>query len=90
MFCTGYGIGGYGYGGFGFGGIFMMIGFLLILFLAIYLIYKAAQNRGNRDANTAVYNNISSRAIDILNERFAKGEIDAEEYKARKSQILNR
>jgi Predicted membrane protein len=84
MFCNGLGygrFGGYGQGGVGF---IMMIPMLIILLLAIYFVYKAISKK---DVNLAT-NRVSSNAIDILNERFAKGEISEEEYRARKEQLL--
>ncbi|WP_238881810.1 SHOCT domain-containing protein [Clostridium sp. YIM B02551] len=84
MFCNGLGygrFGGYGYGGAGF---FMMIPMIIILLLVIYFVYKAI----NKKDISSVANRTSSNAIDILNERFAKGEISEEEYRARKEQLL--
>lgn len=87
MFCNRFGVGSFGFGGsYGYGGfnLFMMIPMLIILFLAAYFIYKAI---GRRNLNFA--DGISSsKAIDILNEKFARGEISEEEYKAKKNQIL--
>lgn len=74
MFC-------YGFRGPNF---FMMIPMLILLLFAVYFIYKAINNRNlHFDADTP-----SSKAIAILNERFAKGEINEEEYKTKKSEIL--
>ncbi|MBL4931778.1 SHOCT domain-containing protein [Clostridium paridis] len=84
MFCNGLGygrFGGYGYGGAGF---LMMIPMVIILLLVIYFVYKAINKK---DISLAA-NRTSSNAIDILNERFAKGEISEEEYRARKEQLL--
>ena len=39
--------------------------------------------RSNNDSN-------NSDAIDILNKRYANGEIDSEEYKRKKDEILGR
>lgn len=65
-----------GYGMFGFGGlvsliIIIIIGYLLIRYL-----------RENKNSSTTFSN--ESRALDILNERYAKGEIDEDEYNRRK------
>ena len=84
MFCNGFGFGGfrgYGYGGPNF---FMMIPMLIIFLVAVYFIYKVISSK---NLNLAV-DKSSSKAIDILNERFASGEINEEEYKTKKSQIL--
>lgn len=86
MFCNRFGVGGYGFGGYGFGGphIIMMIGVILILLAIVYFVYKSSQNRNSNVA----YEKISPKAIEILNERFANGEINEEEYRSRKDQIL--
>lgn len=63
----------------------MMLLFIVMFFVAMR--YFRFGRRGNmmhwlsRDA--------SSSAIEILNERFAKGEIDEDEYKDRKAKILS-
>lgn len=81
MFCNRFGAGGYGFRG---PHLFMMIPMLIVLLLIAYFIYKAINGRNlNFNVDTS-----SSKAIAILNERFAKGEINEEEYKAKKDQIL--
>jgi putative membrane protein len=86
MFCNRFGVGGYGFGGYGYGGpnFFMMIPTLIIFLVIAYFIYKAISSK---NLNLAV-DKASSKAMDILNERFAKGEINEEEYKLKKSQVL--
>ncbi|MDD7793512.1 SHOCT domain-containing protein [Clostridium sp. 'White wine YQ'] len=86
MFCNGFGYGRFGGNGYGYGGagFMMMIPMLIILLLVIYFVYKAISRK---DINLSA-NRTSSNAIDILNERFAKGEISEEEYSARKKQLL--
>ena len=73
---------GYGFGGYNF---FMMIPVFIVVLLAVYFIYKALNNKNKN----YVSDTSSSRALSILNERLAKGEINEEEYKAKKNQILN-
>jgi len=87
MFCHGFGVGSYGIRGYGFGGphILMMIGIILVTLMIVYFIYKTNQNRSSNMA----YEKITPKAIEILNERFANGEIDEEEYRLKKSQILH-
>jgi len=86
MFCNRFGIEGYGFSGYGYGGphIIMMIGVILILLAIVYFIYKANQNK----SSSMAYEKGSPRAIEILNDRFASGEINEEEYKSKKNQIL--
>jgi uncharacterized membrane protein len=80
----------------GYGGMWM-IGFgilrLLILALVIFLIFKylVPKFRSNatreNDYHDAVKNS-ASNALQILNERFVKGEIDAETYQTMKEHLL--
>jgi putative membrane protein len=69
------------YGGPNF---FMMIPMLVLLLAIVYLIYKAFSNR---QLASVVSPPGSSKAMNILNERFAKGEITEEEYKSIKEQL---
>ena len=84
MFCNGFASGGNGFGGsFGGPNFFMMIPMMIILLMAVYLIVKTINTKNFNYAN-----NISlSKAILILDERFAKGEINEEEYIAKKNQL---
>lgn len=80
MFCRGFSGSGYGnFGGnIGGGGMFIMMGFgLLILIALIFLTFKLM--KGNSPFSLS-----SNSALNILNERYAKGEIDEEEYTKRK------
>ena len=80
MFCNGIGFGG-PYGGPNF---FMMIPMILILLMAAYFIHKAISSK---NINPAAYDTSSLKAMAILNERFAKGEINEEEYTAKKNKL---
>lgn len=68
--------GGYGiFGGMGFFGLLMVILFIYIL-VKIFQTNKKGYKQSESDQN---------QAMDILNQRYAAGEIDEEEYKKRKS-----
>jgi putative membrane protein len=79
------------FGGHGGGvGMFIMMGFGFLVFLAlIFIAYKLMKAHQSNHSHLSASNNFENNAaIVILNERFAKGEIDEEEYIKRKT-ILN-
>jgi putative membrane protein len=77
----GYGV-GYGAGNWG---MFMMVIPIILVVIIVYAIYKL---KGHSN-NSGRYNNIrGNSALDILNERFARGEITEEEYNQKRSMIL--
>ena len=80
MFCNGFGTGGSGFGGPNF---FMMIPMIIILLMVVYLFFKASNSKNLNYAHNASL----SKAMVILEERFAKGEINEEEYLAKKNQL---
>jgi len=69
-----------------FGGIFMMIFWVLIIVGLIFLIKWLVQN-----AKTGSHAGSSSesRALDILRERYARGEIDKQEFAEKKKDLLS-
>ena len=78
---------GYGYDGGGawmwvFGGL-MMLGVLVLIGLAVWAVV-AANNRGPTTASTSPVD-VGGRARprQVLDERYARGEIDSEEYTER-------
>ncbi|MEA5009045.1 SHOCT domain-containing protein [Clostridium tyrobutyricum] len=77
MFCGGFG--GYGFGpasSIGYGWIFLAMGFRLLVFIGlIVLAFKLFKS----------YTNKSEDNMKILNERFARGEINEEEYLRRRT-----
>ena len=73
--------GGYGYGMMGFGwGFIMMIGILILIILAVVALIRFVQRSS---PNSSI--NSGSKALEILNERYARGEISDEEYKTKKA-----
>lgn len=77
MFGFGYGCGLLGGGWFG-----MMLIPLLLIGIAIYAIFRLPRNGDTR--NDRGFDN----SIEILNERFARGEIGEEEYRQKKALLL--
>lgn len=73
----------------GFGGwlvmFLMMVGFWsLVVLLVVWLVRGASDRRPRQDGGRR------SDAIAILEERFARGEIDREEFEQRRSTLLGR
>ena len=67
VWCFGEGFGSWGW----FGGIGMIIFWILLLSLAVWLVTRLLRN--DRAQHTAI-------ALDIVRERYAKGEISKDEY----------
>jgi putative membrane protein len=74
-------MGGWGMGWFG--GIFMMVFWILVLVGLVFLIKWLVQatNRVKSDAGS------SNRALEILKERYARGEIDTAEFETMKLEL---
>ena len=69
-------------GGFGFfgGGIFMLLFWFLVIFGIVYLV-KYTVDSGKREEKGR------DRAVEILKERYAKGEITKEEFEQKKKEL---
>jgi putative membrane protein len=80
-----YNYGGYGMmGGFG---IFDFIGHILLVVLVIWSVVWVLRAFGmGRRGRVGMWH--AHSALNILNERFAKGEIDQKEYEERKKALL--
>lgn len=77
-YADGYGM-GYGFGPFGF--IFGLFWILLLIFLFVSVL-RFLRHGGNRRHFW------DRSALDILNDRYAKGEINKQEYEEKKKDIL--
>jgi putative membrane protein len=67
-----------------FGSLFMVVFWILILVGLVFLIRWLIQSTG-RDKTTGSGGN---RALEILKERYAKGEIDKDEFDSKKKDLL--
>jgi putative membrane protein len=75
--------GNYGWGmGFGFGWIFMILFWGLVIFGIIYFLQAAMKKSGTSDPEET--------PLDILKKRYAKGEINKEEFDRVKGDIINK
>lgn len=74
----------YGYDMMSWGGVFWLIPLILIIVIAVAS-YKITTS-GRRNTNTTINNN----AIDLLKERYARGEIDEVQYKRMRDNIENK
>lgn len=72
---------GYGYNMMG-GWFGMMIIPIILIAAVIYVIYNKGQKYNGKDIE------FKDNSIDILNERFARGEINEEEYNTKKNVLL--
>jgi len=61
---------------FGFGGLWML---LIVAGVVVLIVWAARQGSGQQGTPSR------PRALDILDERFARGEIDEEEYRKRRT-----
>lgn len=85
----GYGMGPGMMGGYGmgwFGGIFMIIFWILVIIGLVFLIKWLVQS--TKQGSVKFQDNSFNKALDILNERYARGEIDKQEFEEKKKDIL--
>jgi len=74
---------GYGMaGGFGFGGIFMILWWVLIIVGIVVLVKWMITSSGGDGRSGG-----DSSALDILKQRYARGEIDEQEFQKRKRDL---
>lgn len=69
----------YGYS-FGVGGLFMMLFWVFVIALVVWLVLTLSRSQTRSTGG-------QGSALGILEERFARGEIDAEEFRVRRAAI---
>ena len=67
------------------GGIFMFIFWALIAFVLVFLVKELTDSGKNKNSTRS--NGTEKDALRILDQRFAEGEIDEEDYRRRKQEI---
>ncbi len=85
----GYHMGPGNFGGWGmgwFGGIFMIIFWVLVIVGLIFLVKWLIQST---KGDSGFSHRTSSGALDILKERYARGEIDKQEFEQKKRDLLS-
>lgn len=63
----------------GLGMIWMLLFWVGVVFLVVWAVRNVGDNKVHRDS--------SNRALEILDERFARGEIDSDEFNRRRSEL---
>ena len=75
-------MGSYGWGHMLFGGLMMVLFWGAVIALAVLLVRGLTRGRGEP------FSQRRPTALDLLQERYARGEIDREEYEQRKRDLL--
>ncbi len=84
---------GYGYSGFPWGALAIGLGFAVVVAGIIYIVVKIGKNGAalggkGGGASAAAPEIPFAKGLEILAERFARGEIDGETYQAMKREML--
>lgn len=81
-----YGVNGGWYGHTLFGGFFMVVAWVLIIWLVVWLVRGGGAQTRKHEGHEHAH---GKTALEILNERYAKGEIDRKEFEEKKKDILS-
>lgn len=74
-------------GGFGFGGIFMILWWAIIIVAFVALVrWMTTPDKGQADELRA---GSGRKALDILKERYARGEIDEQEFQRKEHDLTS-
>ena len=84
----GYGLDGGWYGHTFFGGFFMIIVWVAVIFFVVWLVRELSG--GNRSGHgSGGGTDCGKAALDILKERYAKGELTKEQFETMKKEIMH-
>ena len=84
----GYGLDGGLYGHTFFGGFFMIIVWVAVIFFVVWLVRELSRsNRSGHGGNSRTDG--GKAALDILKERYAKGELTKEQFETMKKEIMH-
>ncbi|MEK7169994.1 MAG: SHOCT domain-containing protein [Patescibacteria group bacterium] len=78
-----YGIDGGWFGNMFFGGFFMIIFWVAIIFFVVWLVREMSGSNKKQEGKE----HHARTALGILNERYAKGEIDRKEFEEKKKDL---
>ena len=67
--------------GYGYGGGFMWVILVVLVGVVIYFLLQASKSKGSAGSTTET-------PLDILKKRYAKGEIDKEEFEQKKKDLI--
>jgi len=76
-------------GGWGFWWIFPLFMFLMMIGCVAFFFFGHRSGGGHMHRGDRSWGDPTSSALQILNERFAKGEIQKQEYQEKKTAILS-
>lgn len=76
---------GHSFFGMGLGGGLLMLLFWIVIILGIVALARWLWSSNTKDANSP--GSGQSRALDILDERYARGEIDEDEYQEKRRHL---
>lgn len=79
----GYGLGGGWFGNMFFGGFLMILVWVAVIFFVVWLMREMSGTNKKQDGKE----HHGRTALDILNERYAKGEIDRKEFEEKKKDL---
>lgn len=79
----GYGFDGSWFGHTVFGGFFMIFVWVAVIFFVVWLVREVSGTNKKQDGPA----HHGKTALDILNERYAKGEIDRKEFEEKKKDL---